>query len=116
MLRPGLLKLATTALSDLKAQDVRVLDVRRLTSITDHMVVASGTSGRHVRSIADRLIEAAKKAGQAPLGVEGQESGEWVLVDLEDVVVHIMQPRIREFYKLEDLWTVESPVTARRAD
>ena len=116
MLRPGLLKLATTALNDLKAQDVRVLDVRRLTSITDHMVVASGTSGRHVRSIADRLIETAKKAGRAPLGVEGQDSGEWVLVDLQDVVVHIMQPRVREFYKLEDLWTLESPVTAGRAD
>lgn len=98
------LKLATEALDDMKARDVRVLDVGQLTSITDYMIVASGTSDRHVRSIADRLVERAKAAGYPPLGVEGADGGEWVLVDLQDVVVHIMQPRIREFYKLENLW------------
>lgn len=111
-----LLDLAVAALNELKARDVRVLDVRGLTSITDHMVVATGTSDRHVRSIAERLIESTKKAGKPPLGVEGEEGGEWVLVDLQDVVVHIMQRRAREFYKLEDLWATELSATVRRAD
>jgi len=101
-----LLKLAQSSLEDMKARDVCVLDVRKLTSVTDYLLIASGTSDRHVRSLAQNLTETAKKAGQPPLGVEGQESGEWVLVDLCDVVVHLMQPRAREFYKLEDLWAV----------
>jgi ribosome-associated protein len=101
-----LLKLAQTSLEDLKARDVKVLDVRSLTSVTDYLLVASGTSDRHVRSIATSLVQTAKAAGQAPLGVEGEDAGEWVLVDLVDVVVHLMQPRVREFYKLEDLWAV----------
>ena len=99
-----LLQLAQDALDDLKARDLRVLDVRDLTPITDYMLVASGTSGRHVRSIADNLVEKAKKAGHQVLGLEGQEKGDWVLVDLQDVVVHIMQPEVRAFYKLENLW------------
>ena len=101
-----LLKLAQTSLEDMKARDLRVLDVRGLTSVTDYLLIASGTSDRHVRSLAQALVESAKQAGLSPLGVEGQESGEWVLVDLVDVVVHVMQPRTREFYKLEDLWAV----------
>ena len=101
-----LLKLAQTSLEDMKARDLRVLDVRGLTSVTDYLLIASGTSDRHVRSMAQALVESAKQAGLSPLGVEGQESGEWVLVDLCDVVVHVMQPRTREFYKLEDLWAV----------
>ena len=101
-----LLKLAQTSLEDMKARDLRVLDVRGLTSVTDYLLIASGTSDRHVRSMAQALVESAKQAGLSPLGVEGQESGEWVLVDLVDVVVHVMQPRTREFYKLEDLWAV----------
>jgi ribosome-associated protein len=101
-----LLKLAQTSLEDMKARDLRVLDVRGLTSVTDYLLIASGTSDRHVRSLAQALVESAKQAGLSPLGVEGQESGEWVLVDLVDVVVHVMQPRAREFYKLEDLWAV----------
>lgn len=96
--------LAVAALEDLKARDVRVLDVRELTAITDYMIVASGTSARHVRSIAERLVEKAKAAGRAPIGVEGADQAEWVLVDLDDVVVHVMQPRVRDFYKLENLW------------
>ena len=99
-----LVKLAVDALEDLKARDIRVFDVRKLTAITDFMVVASGTSDRHVRSIADHVLERATEAGQPPLGVEGAEHGEWVLVDLQDVVVHIMQPKIRDFYQLEKLW------------
>ena len=99
--------LVEDALNDLKARDLRVLNVSKLTSITDFMVLASGTSGRHVRSIADQVIEKAKSAGRVPLGVEGHELGEWVLVDLGDVVVHIMRPRVRDFYKLENLWDME---------
>lgn len=100
------------ALDDMKADDVHVLDVRHLTTVTDTMVVASGRSDRHVRAIAGGVVEQAKKAGFRPLGVEGERSGEWVLVDLADVVVHVMLPRVREFYNLEKLWDM----TARTED
>lgn len=101
---PGLPEIAIAALEDMKAANVRVIDVRRLTDVTDTMIVASGTSNRHVRSIADRVVEKCKGAGFRPLGVEGDREGEWVLVDLQDVLVHVMLPRIREFYGLEKLW------------
>ena len=101
-----LVELTKKALSDLKAQEITVVDVHRLTTITDFMVIASGSSSRHVRSIADHVIELAKQKGHEPLGVEGHEHGTWVLVDLADVVVHIMQPGTRDFYKLESLWSV----------
>ena len=94
----------TTALDDMKAVNVRVLDVRGLTDIADSMVIASGNSVRHVRSIAERVVEKAKAVGFRPLGTEGERDGEWVLVDLQDVVVHVMLPRVREFYGLERLW------------
>ena len=94
------------ALEELKAKDVREIDVRGKTSIADLLVIASGTSARHVKSIADEVSKFAKKAGVMPLGVEGEQEGEWVLVDLGDVIVHVMLPRIREFYGLERLWTV----------
>jgi ribosome-associated protein len=94
------------ALEDLKAKDVREIDVRGKTSIADILFIASGTSARHVKSIADEVIKFAKQAGVMPLGVEGQTEAEWVLVDLGDIIVHVMMPRIREFYGLERLWTV----------
>lgn len=94
------------ALESLKAKDVREIDVRGRTSIADLLVIASGTSARHVKSIADEVSRFAKQAGVMPLGVEGEEEGEWVLVDLGDVIVHIMLPRVREFYGLERLWSV----------
>jgi ribosome-associated protein len=94
----------TTALDDMKAVNVRVLDVRGLTDIADTMVIACGNSDRHVRSIAERVVEKAKAAGFRPLGTEGARDGEWVLVDLQDIVVHVMLPRVREFYGLERLW------------
>lgn len=94
------------ALEDLKAKDVREIDVRGKTSIADILFIASGTSARHVKSIADEVIKFAKEAGVMPLGVEGQTEAEWVLVDLGDIIVHVMMPRIREFYGLERLWTV----------
>jgi ribosome-associated protein len=94
------------ALEELKAKDVREIDVRGKTSIADLLVIASGTSARHVKSIANEVTKFAKQAGVVPLGVEGEVEGEWVLVDLGDVIVHVMLPRIREFYGLERLWTV----------
>ena len=94
------------ALEELKAKDVREIDVRGKTSIADLLVIASGTSARHVKSIANEVTKFAKLAGVVPLGVEGEVEGEWVLVDLGDVIVHVMLPRIREFYGLERLWTV----------
>ena len=103
-----LVTLVEDALNELKALDTCVLNVVRLTSVTDHMVISSGTSSRHVRSIADKVIEKAKAAGRVPLGVEGQQYGEWVLVDLGDVVVHLMQPKVRNFYNLEKLWNMET--------
>jgi ribosome-associated protein len=99
-----LASLAEAALDDMKARDVRVIDVRKLTTVTDYMVIASGTSDRHVRSIADRVVERATAAGCKPLGTEGEDAGEWVLVDLQDVVVHVMLNRVRDLYKLENLW------------
>jgi len=97
---------AVHVLDDLKAEDVRTLDVRHLTSIMDLMIVASGRSDRHVRAVADSLIERCDAADIPLLGVEGQESGEWVLVDLADVVVHVMLPRTRAFYEIEKLWDI----------
>ncbi|MGN6481166.1 ribosome silencing factor [Luteibacter sp.] len=99
-------KRVIAALEDLKAKDVREIDVRGKTSIADILFVASGTSARHVKSIADEVVKFAKEAGVMPLGVEGQTEAEWVLVDLGDIIVHVMLPRIREFYGLERLWTV----------
>jgi ribosome-associated protein len=99
-----LLQAVTTALDDMKAVNVRVLDVRGLTDIADTMIIASGTSDRHVRAIAERVVEKARAAGFRPLGTEGEREGEWVLVDLQDIVVHVMLPRVREFYGLERLW------------
>ena len=106
--RPSLTDVVTAALDDMKAQNVVVLDVRRLTDVADTIVVASGTSDRHVKSLAGRVVERAKEAGYRPYGVEGERDGEWVLVDLHDLVVHVMLPRVREFYGLEKLWDVRS--------
>jgi ribosome-associated protein len=100
--------IVTAALEDMKAVNVKVMDVRGLTDIADVMVVCSGNSDRHVRSIADRVVEKAKEAGFRPLGVEGQREGEWVLVDLHDIVVHVMVPRVREFYSLERMWETDT--------
>ena len=102
----ALLETVHAAIAELKARDVVEIDVRGKSSVTDYMVIASGTSSRHVKSIADEVVRFAKKLGVMPLGVEGEREAEWVLVDLGDVVVHVMLPRVREFYALERLWTV----------
>ena len=98
-------ELAVEALQELKAFDIRVLDVRDLTSVTDYMVVASGGSNRQVKALARNVVEKAKRAEHIPMGVEGEREGEWVLIDLYEVVVHVMLPRVRDFYQLEKLWT-----------
>ena len=101
----GLRKRVLSALDELKAQDVRQIDVRPRASFTDYMIFASGSSTRHVGAIADAVIEAAREHGSPALGVEGAEIGEWILVDLGDVIVHVMLPDVRLYYELEKLWS-----------
>jgi len=98
---------AVIALEDAKAQDIKIMPVAGLTDIADYMILATGTSSRHVNAVADRLVEAMKRQGQRPLGVEGEDESEWILVDLGDVIVHVMQAEAREFYDLEKLWGEE---------
>lgn len=98
-------------LEDMKAIDIKILDVRGKTSITDIMIFASGTSDRHVKSLADSIAFQAKQAGEPPLGLEGTQEGEWALVDLNGVVVHLMLPKVRDFYQLERLWSVGDKAT-----
>ncbi len=103
--KTSLVDTAIAALEDLKAIDIKVLHVSKLTSITDHIIICSGTSNRHVNSIANNVVSKAKAQGIMPLGLHGQREGEWVLVDLNDVIVHIMLPDVRAFYNLETLWS-----------
>jgi ribosome-associated protein len=102
---------ALNALADMKAQQLTTLDVRELTSMTDIMIIASGTSTRHVRAIADEVQVKSKAAGFPPIGVEGDREGEWVLIDLAGVIVHVMLPTTRLFYDLERLWTAQGAST-----
>jgi ribosome-associated protein len=106
--------LAHAALDDIKAVNITVLDVRKVSSITDYMLVASGTSDRHVRSAIDAVVEKAREHGVKPLGVEGETHAQWALVDLGDVIVHVMRPEVREFYQLEKLWGFEAGSSAAR--
>lgn len=99
-----LVKIAIAALEDLKGQDITTIDVREKTSVTDFMVIASGTSSRHVKALAEEVLEKVKEQGVRPLGSEGLDGGEWALLDLGDVVVHVMQVPTRQFYDLERLW------------
>lgn len=101
-------ELVVAALEAVKGRDIQVLDVRDLTDVADYMVVASGASNRQVKALANEVIEKCKAAGCRPLGVEGELHGEWVLVDMGDVVVHIMLPQVRAFYNLEKLWNIPS--------
>ena len=104
MTSDALRDLVVDALEDRKGRNVVILDVADISDFTDFMVIASGTSNRHVKALADNVVEAAKNAGHEPLGSEGQDTGEWILVDLGDVIVHLMLPATREFYDLERLW------------
>ena len=107
-------QLAVDALEEVKGKDIVRLDVRDLTTVTDYMVVASGTSNRHVKALADAVVEKSKAAGHRPTGIEGESGSEWVLLDLGDTLVHVMLPRVREFYNLEKLWSL-SPAKDRTA-
>jgi ribosome-associated protein len=112
---PSLKTVVIDALADMKALEVKFLDVRGLTDIADFMVIASGTSDRHVRSVAQRVVEKTKEAGFRPHGVEGQQDSDWVLIDLNEMIVHVMLPRVREFYGLEKLWDMTATKRAARA-
>lgn len=98
--------LVVDALDDTKGQDIVKLDVRDMTTVTDYMVVASGTSNRHVQALVENVAEKASAVGHKPIGVEGESGGEWVLLDLQDTLVHVMLPKVREFYNLEKLWSL----------
>ncbi|MDM8566258.1 ribosome silencing factor [Candidatus Halobeggiatoa sp. HSG11] len=106
-----LLSIVKDALADKKAHDIEVLDVRNQSSITDFMVIATGNTSRQVVALAQHIVEKAKSYGQKPLGEEGSNVGEWVLVDLGDIIVHIMQPETRDFYQLEKLWSEANTVS-----
>ncbi len=109
MISPEQLKsISLEALEDLKGSDIQVFDVRGISSVTDFMIIASGNSTRQVKALANSVIVKSKENGCTPIGVEGQQPGNWVLVDLADVVVHIMTPDMREFYQLEKLWNIDT--------
>ena len=108
-------QIAVNALEDLKGQDIVSLDVSELSDVMDNLVICTGTSSRQVKSLAENVVEDGKKAGVRPIGVEGMEQGEWVLVDYGDLVVHVMQAQIRAFYELEKLWSM-TPNTRGNAD
>ncbi len=108
--------LIVTALDDLKGLDIVTLDVRQMTTVTDYMVVASGTSNRHVSGLVDNVVEKAKAAGRRPIGIEGEDGGEWILLDLQDALVHVMLPKVREFYNLEKLWSIRPSGDATATD
>ncbi|MHB1528085.1 MAG: ribosome silencing factor [Acidiferrobacteraceae bacterium] len=102
-----LLKTISAVLDEAKGQDIRSLDVRKMTDIADYMVIVSGTSTRHVSALADRVVDRLREHGLRPIGVEGKAQGEWVLIDFGDVIVHVMHPQTRDFYTLEKLWSEE---------
>ena len=106
--------LVVDALDDLKAVDTKIVDVRGLSAVMDFLVIASGNSSRHIKSLADNVVVKAKAAGCPPIGVEGENAADWVLVDLGDVVVHVMQPAARSFYDLERLWSGEPEVSTQQ--
>lgn len=108
--------LVVAALEDIKAQDIVKLDVRNMTTVTDWMIVASGTSSRHVQALVESVAEKAKAAGHRPSGIEGENGGEWVLLDLNDALVHVMLPKVREFYNLEKLWSIKPSEGAAATD
>lgn len=97
-------KIVVSALEDIKAKDIEILDTRKLTSLFERIVIASGDSNRQVRSLARNVYDKVKEAGGEVIGIEGEDGGEWVLVDLGDIVVHVMQPMVRAHYNLEELW------------
>jgi ribosome-associated protein len=115
MQRNRLVKIAVTALEDIKARDITVLDVRKLTSLYDTLIIASADSNRQVKALAQNVRDKLKEGGAHIIGVEGEQSAEWILVDAGDLVVHIMQPAVRAYYNLEELWAPPAPRVRARA-
>ena len=115
MRRNRLAHIAVTALEDIKARDITVLDVRKLTSLYDTMIIASADSNRQVKALAQHVRDRLKEAGATIIGVEGEQTAEWVLVDAGDLVVHVMQPAVRAYYNLEELWAPPARTRAARA-
>jgi len=107
-------QVAVAALEDIKARDIEVIDVRPQTSLYDTMVIASGESNRQVKALANHVRDKLKEAGASILGIEGEDVGEWVLVDAGDIVVHVMQPAVRAYYNLEELWAPQAPIRRAR--
>ena len=108
-------KIAVTALEDIKARDITVFDVRKLTSLYDTLVIATAESNRQVKALAHHVRDKLKEAGASIVGVEGEDTGEWVLVDAGEIIVHVMQPAVRVHYNLEELWGADAPTPLRRA-
>lgn len=106
-------KIAVTALEDIKARDITVFDVRKLTNLYDTLVIATAESNRQVKALAHHVRDKLKAAGADIIGVEGEETGDWVLVDAGEIIVHIMQPAVRVHYNLEELWSTGKPARTR---
>ena len=111
---PQLEKLVVAALEDIKGHDIEVINTAKLTPLFERIVIACGDSNRHVRSLAQNVQDKVREAGGSVISTEGEESGEWVLVDLGDIVVHVMQPAIRAYYNLEELWSAKAPARVRK--
>ena len=109
-------KIAVAALEDIKAKDIEVLNTSKLSALFDRIIIATGDSNRHVKSLARNVHDKVKEAGGQVIGIEGEEAGEWVLVDLGDIVVHVMQPVVRAYYNLEELWKVAPKRARKKAD
>ena len=109
-------KLAVDALEDVKAKDIEILNTSKLSALFDRVIIATGDSNRHVKSLARSVHDKAREAGAQVIGIEGEESGEWVLVDLGDIVVHVMQPAVRAYYNLEELWKVVHKRPRKKAE
>ncbi len=109
-------KIAVTALEDIKAKDIEILNTSKLSALFDRIIIATGDSNRHVKSLARNVHDKVKEAGGQVIGIEGEETGEWVLVDLGDIVVHVMQPVVRAYYNLEELWKVVPKRPRKKAD
>jgi ribosome-associated protein len=108
-------KVAVAALEDIKGRDIEVINTSKLTSLFDRLIIASADSTRQVKALARNVQEKVKEAGGDVIGIEGEDSGEWVLVDLGDIVVHVMQPAVRSYYNLEELWQVKPTRTTKAA-
>ena len=108
-------KLAVSALEDIKAKDIEVINTAKVSAMFDRVIIATGDSNRQVKALAKSVHDKVKEAGGTVIGVEGEDAGEWVLVDLGDIVVHVMQPAVRAYYNLEELWKITPKRTRKKS-